>query len=209
MSDNVLVCRSKTKIAFWKYANCVATSIFLSVVGLYGLYLHGWRMFFAVFPFAVLFGIFAYFSGAERSRLKRSSLEIDAQNGLLTFRHFRFVASFFPEKPRVEEVVRFDQILGVRRVEVQKGNYWWQKGISGLRVRTDKGAVTISEEMEHFDVIATTLSELVAANESREDEYRKKIEAEPKIRTPWYVWLILIGAASALVIVGWKWMFPY
>jgi hypothetical protein len=200
MTAEILVCRCKTKIAFLNYAILTALPFFFSGGALYGLYLHGWRIFFAAFPFAVLSGIFAWIYGAERARLKRSSIEIDAQRGQITFRHFRFVASFLPEKPREEELIRFDQILALRRVEVQKGIY-------GLSVKTEKGAVTISEEMEHFEAIETTLSELVASNQSREDEFRKKVEAAPKIKTAWYGWLILFGGVAVVVFVGWKFMY--
>jgi hypothetical protein len=200
MPAEILVCRCKAKIAFLNYAILAAMPFFFFGAAIYGLYLHGWRMYFTVFPFAVLTGIFAYFYGAERARLKSSSLEIDAVREQLTFRRFRFIASFLPERPREEEVVRFEQVLGVKRVEVQKG-------IWGLAVRTEKGTVTISEEMEHFDVIASTLTELAASNASRKYEYRKKLEAEPRIRTAWYGWLILLGAVAIVMVVGWKLMY--
>jgi len=200
MPAMVTICRCKSKIALLNYTVLVALPFFLLGASLYGLYLHGWRMFFAGFPFAVLSGAFAYFYGAERARLKRSSLEIDVGRGVFTFRHFRFVSTFLPERPREEETVRFEEVLGFEHVEVQKG-------VSGLRVRTTKGTVTISEEMEHFDTIVAALSETVTANQSRKEEYRKQIEAEPKIETAWYGWLILFAAVAIVILVGWKTMY--
>lgn len=197
MPASVIVCRCKSKIAFFTYAILAVLPVFLLGASLYGLYLHGWRIFFAGFPFAVLSGLFAFFYGVERARLKRSSLEIDLERGVIIFRHFRFVATFLPEKPREEEVVRFDEVLALQRVEAQRG-------IAGLRVRTTKGAVVVSEEMEHFDTIVAALSEAVSANQLREDAYRRQVQAEPKIKTAWYGWVILAAAVLIVMLIGWK-----
>lgn len=198
--SSVLICRCKSRIAFLNYAILAAMPFALFGLSLYALHLHGWRIFVAVFPFGVLAGVFAFVYGAERARLRRSSLEIDTLCGVFTFRHFRFVAAFLPEKPREEETVRFDEVLDARHIEVQKG-------IGGIRVRTLKGRVTISEEMEHFESIVAAFGTAAEANQASPDEFRRKLEAEPKIKTPWFGWLILFVAVLIVGLTGWHAMY--
>ena len=197
MSTEVLVSRCKSKIAFQDYAFLTAAPVVFLGAAFFGLNRYGWLMFFAIFSFSILIGLYAYFYATERLRLIKSNLVFDPQHSSITFRHFRFTSSFLPQKPREEETIRFDQVISIGRFG----------DVAGLELRTEKGKVVISPEMEHFDAIEDILSDLVKANASRADEFKKSLQAEPKIKTAWYGWLILLISIATVIYVGWKFMY--
>lgn len=191
----------RVKITQLNYLIYAALPAAFTAISFYGLHRGGWKMFFAMFPFAIFFAVFAALLASERARLKRSSLTIDPSRGVIIFHHFRFVATFLPEKPRETEKVLFDQILDVRFRHGEKG------GPNRLEIKTTKGALVVSDEMEDFELIGSILGEIVTANKSNVAEYQKALQARPKIKTAWYGWLILLGAIAIVAFIVWKFMF--
>ena len=199
--SETLISRCRVKITRLNYSIYAAMPVTFMVFSLYLLHKDGWKFFFAMFPFAIFWMVFAVLLISERARLKRSSLTIDPSRGAIIFHHFRFVATFLPEKPRETEEVLFDQILGVRFRLGEKG------GPNRLEIKTTKGRLTVTDEMEDFESIENILGDIVAANKSNVAEYQKALQAGPKIKTAWYGWLILFGAVAIVAFIVWKFMF--
>lgn len=200
-NSETLTSRCRVKITQLNYSIYAALPAAFTVLSFYGLHRGGWKMFFAMFPFAIFFAVFAALLANERARLKRSFLTIDPSRGAIIFHHFRFVATFLPEKPRETEEVLFDQILDVRFRHGEKG------GPNRLEIKTTKGGLAVTDEMENFESIGNILGDIVAANKSNVTEYQKALQAGPKIKTAWYGWLILLGAIAIVALIVWKFMF--
>lgn len=186
-------------------AALIAVPVVLLGIAIYGLCRNksladGWHIS-EIFVSAMISGIIAFFEWVVRSRSKKLNLILDPQSSSITFRHFRFTASFLPEKPREEEIIRFDQIISTDILRDPEFG-----GIDGLELRTKKGKVVISKEIEHFAAISGILSGLETANALRADEFQR-LQAELKIKTPWYGWLILLISVIIVIYVEWKFIY--
>ena len=191
MSTHLFVFRDRSMSARIGVAGIVVIPFFIAYGVIHGTILHGWRVFIAGMPCVFFLGALAYIAVRERSLAHRRSIEIDTDRGSVTFRHFRFVSRFLPEKPRDCVHLYFSEILNARRVQVQKGVY-------GIEVRTTKGKVRISEEMDHYDRLVSSLAAVIEANMRDQESYTRTLALEPRIQTPWYGWLLLVLGVCAI-----------
>ncbi len=173
--------------------------IFFFGLSIYGLILHGWKMFLAGFPFALVMLPFGIFMHSEKKRLSKAKIEIYPETESFVFHHFRFTSQFLPEAPREKENLKFSDVLGCKFYSTQSGN--------SLHVRTTKGKVVITEEMSEFQSLTQIFSELSNANKLNEAEFDERMQEEPNIRTPWYGWLILASALACAAVAGWYFMY--
>lgn len=203
MERAVLTSKCKRRPSWSNLGFVTAGAVFFTLMPFYALFLHGlsgWRLLLAILPFTALVDFLAAWMWIDRRRLQGSSLEIDGDEQVLLLRNFRFTSRFLPEKPRPVERIPFAHILEAIPMEVTRG-------VRGLALRTSKGQVIVSEDMEQFDLIATTLAEVAQAARADEKGFAAGIAQEPKIRTPLYGWLILATAIAVVVFLGWKFMY--
>ena len=200
-SPNVLVCRFKPQPPTFN-EQMINLMPLLVLVGLvYQFIRHGWNWaaILITLPTVAVVWLVTRFFVRQRETPRNATIEIDSQRAQFIFRNFRFVSTFLPEEPRVEEVVRFDEVLGSARTEVRRDT-------PGLEIRTAKGTVIVSSEMENFPFLEDALDDLVEANLTRAEQ-GEPLAPEPKIRTPWYGWLILAVAVGSVAYLGWKFMY--
>ncbi len=192
--------KGRSFTALLNLAILVIVPAFILGAGIYGAYLHGWKMLLAALPFALLLGGLAFFMVSERARWRRATVSIDTDEGLVEFRDFRFTAAFLPEKPRKVERIRFEEIIAAYPCE-------FSKGTMGVEVRTTKGKVCIPDEMDRFPVLASLLGEIASANAADKAGHQKAVDSEPAIRTAWYGWVILAASVGVVLHFGWRFMY--
>ena len=61
----------------------------------------------------------------------------------------------------------------------------------------------ISGQMESFDVIRILLENLVTLNLADPEQHQANLRAEPKVKVPWFGWLILAGVFAGLGLLIW------
>jgi hypothetical protein len=199
--SDVLVCRFQPKPPTFSERLFDAALILVLVGLLFSFIRYGWNwgvVLIALPAIAVVWLVIRFFA-RQRETQRNASIEIDSQRAQFTFRNFRFVSTFLPEKPRPEEVVRFNEVVGAVGSEVRRGT-------PGLQIRTAKGTVLVSSEMENFSFLEAMVADLVEANLTRADE-GEPLPTEPEIRTAWYGWLILLVAVGSVAYLGWKFMY--
>lgn len=199
MPPDILVCRGCTRSGGANFALKGALALMLVFFLVKALIQRQWDALPALVPFTIICGTIFWFAKRERDRRARSGLEIDSQRGEIRLRHFSFVTGFLPEKPRPEATLRCSEILEVIASSNREGHY--------LRVRTEQGTFMVTHDMEHYEKIAAVLDEIVRANRANPETYQKSLNAEPKVRTTWWGWLILTGALAVVIALGWKFMY--
>lgn len=199
MITAVLISRSKVRVTFLHVIIWSLSPFVTLLISLLAIYLGQLALFFGCLVAALILLVGAYFYGVERFRDQRKIVEIDTQNGVIVFRHFRFITAFLPDAPREAESVRFSEVIGTEIGIDNRG--------TRIRLRTSKGIVTVTDEMAQFDVILVAFNEIVEANQSRESDYAKLLEQEPKIKTPWYAWVVFFMAVGVVAIIGWHFLY--
>ncbi len=71
-------------------------------------------------------------------------------------------------------------------------------------MRTTGGRVTVKDDLHPFQTLADVLSDIVELNRTSPEAYAAALAREPKIRTPWYGWLIMVAAIGAIAYVAVK-----
>lgn len=138
----------------------------------------------------------------QRWRLIKSGpqeVEVDAVKETVVFRGFTFIRSFTGNRPTPQMELRFEDILG--------GRIWVSHGKSSLNLRTTAGAVTIMDDVSPFQELVALLLDAAEANRIRPERYAQALAREPRVKTPWYGWLIFAAALVAVAGVAvavWK-----
>ncbi|MBI3884456.1 MAG: hypothetical protein HY302_01815 [Opitutae bacterium] len=181
----------------WIYA---ALPLTFAGLAIYGASIDRMPVFFVMLTFATIIGTAMLFAFTRSHRQMVQRLTFDPKRRIVLFENFKFVASFLPEKPRAAEEVAFDQILGADFSPAGKNE-------ATLSIRTTKGTVSFTEQMEHFEKIHAVIESLVILNKADRDTYQEKLNVEPEIKTAWYGWLILLGALATVCLLGWKFLY--
>lgn len=142
-------------------------------------------------PFACV-GALLYWIDRRR---KQHSLEIDPVRGIVTFRNFKFTKAFTDNKAEAVVELAFKEILGTSITTHQ--------GTVSMVLRTTRGKITLDDRFEHFDEVATVLTDCAEVNRKDPEGYREALAREPVVRTPWYVWFIILGAVGAVATAFW------
>lgn len=156
--------------------------------------------FLIVLFFALLFGGLMFFIFQQEKQRRRQVLTFDPSRRVIIFENFGWSASFLPTNPAACEEIPFNQLLGT-------DYYPPGRGPASLSIRTTKGSITLTDELQEFERIHAIVDSLVLLNKADRDAYQENLNAEPTIETPWYGWLILIVAIAAIVFLGWKFMY--
>lgn len=123
-------------------------------------------------------------------------VEIDGARALVVFHHFAFVASFVGNPTRDHVEVPFTDLL--------VGLIYRHKGRSILLLRTTKGKVTIGENVRPFQTLVELLLDVIELNRTSPADYHAALSREPRVRTSWYGWLIIVAALAAVAAVLWS-----
>ena len=151
-------------------------------------------MLFATLIAGALQGGLAYLALSRRAQMRKATVSVDTSDRSVVFRHFQFISTFLPEKPREEVRIRFEEVIAAYPV------------VRGVEVRTTKGKVQVPDEMDRFPVLASALGEIASSNAANQAEHQKAVAAEPKVRTAWYGWLILAAGVGIVFFLVWKLM---
>ena len=164
---------------------------------IFGLIINNWVMFYAFLGLAVfLTGLFWYVFN-EREKTNAMVLTFDPLHKVVVFENFGFATAFLPQKPRPREEVPFEQILDST---FYPGH---NDGLHTVRVRTSRGPTVISGDMEDFDAIRVLLESLVTLNEADPEQHQANLRSEPKVKIPWYGWLIFLAVFVGLGFLIW------
>ncbi|HWZ93882.1 MAG TPA: hypothetical protein VNW30_01690 [Opitutaceae bacterium] len=125
-----------------------------------------------------------------RKNAKRE-IRIDLDRALAEFHNFAFITSFSSNRTSECIEVLFAEILGTKIVSGR--NY------VALELRTTKGKVMISDNIQPFDRLVRILSDAVELNRTSPESYKNALAQEPVVRTPWYGWAIIV---ATLVVAG-------
>jgi hypothetical protein len=194
MSAERFVCRYKPNILPFSYVIIALFPIFMAGLGVRGLTSYGKGHDIIGLPLAVLFGIPAFLYVKDLARIRKSSVVVDSQRGVLVFSLFRFSSSsFLPGDTQNEVEIRFDQIS--RFNNFPSGN----SGIGGIDVWTEIGRVRIWDSIDRFQDMVSILQETIRSNAARSGEF-----AGSKSTTAWYSWLVLAVGISGVFFGAWK-----
>lgn len=126
-------------------------------------------------------------------------VEVNFAKATATFRGFQFVTSFIGNKPIREITLQFADILG--------GRIWTNHGRFSLYLRTTAGKVTIPDTVQPFQPLAAVLLDAAEVNRKNPTAFAAALAREPRIRTPWYGWLIFtlaLAVVAGLAIFLWN-----
>lgn len=118
-------------------------------------------------------------------------VDVDFDKRTVTFRGFQFITSFIANKAVRELTLPFTEIVG--------GRIWVNHGQSSLALRTTAGKVGIPDTVQPFQPLAAVLLDAVEVNRKNPTTFAEALAREPRIRTPWYGWMIF---ALALAIIA-------
>jgi hypothetical protein len=121
-------------------------------------------------------------------------VDVNFAKRTVTFRGFRFITSFIGNKPVRELTLPLADILG--------GRIWTNHGQFSLNLRTTAGKVTIPDTVQPFQPLAAVLLDAIEVNRKSPGTFAAALAREPKIRTPWYGWLILALALAVVAALG-------
>jgi hypothetical protein len=124
-------------------------------------------------------------------------LTIEPARKVVVFENFIFVTKFFPNKPSPREEIPFEGILDCTYYPGSKG------GPDSLRVRTVRGLTDIKADIESFETIRALLENLAILNLANPERHQSNLRKEPKVKVPWFGWLIFTGALLALWAFAW------
>lgn len=176
------------------YAALPLTCLGLSIGG---MVIGNWVMCLAFFGLAIFFAGLFWYVFVEAQKTRELVLAFDPTRKTVVFENFSFATTFLPQKPRLREEIPFEQILDCTFYPGHNG------GPPTLRVRTSQGPTVISGEMENFDAIRALLENLVTLNLADPEQHQVSLRSEPKVKIPWFGWLILAGVFSGLGILIW------
>jgi len=126
------------------------------------------------------------------------SVEVDGRRAMVVFRHFTFVTTFVGNRKKALTEVPFTDLLA--------GSVRRDKRRAFLTLRTTSGKVVVSDRLQPFQELVKLLLDAVELNRTFPDQYRAALAREPRVRTPWYGWLIIAAALAAVAVVWW-WFF--
>jgi len=169
------------------------------VLAVYGGYLHGWKMFLAVFPFGLLLLAGAVYWIKFRETMATAKILINPESEEIRFQNFQFSTQFLPQKAVEEEILGFSELLA--------GKLWIGQGRSSYHLRTLKGKVVIPEEISGFKDLVELLDKIIASNCANVKLHEKNLEREPKIKTKWYGWVVIVAALVTVGVAGWYFIF--
>ena len=126
-------------------------------------------------------------------------VEVNAATETIVFRGFKFATSFIGNRPTANLTLRFNDILG--------GRIWVGHAQFSLCLRTTAGKVTITDAVQPFHQVASVLLDAAEVNRATPDRYLEALAREPRIKTPWYGWLIFalaLGGVACLAVILWN-----
>jgi hypothetical protein len=130
---------------------------------------------------------------------------VNAITKKIVFRGFTFITGFIGNRRAELVSMHFQDILG--------GRIWVNDGQYSLSLRTTAGKVTVTDAVKPFHELAGLLFDVAEVNRSLPDGYAAALAREPRIRTPWYGWLIFalaLAGVAGLAVFLWnlptKWM---
>ncbi len=126
-------------------------------------------------------------------------VEVNAATETVMFRGFKFITSFIGNRRTTNLTLRFGDILG--------GRVWVNHGHFSLSLRTTAGTVTITDAVQPFHEVASVLLDAAEVNRATPDRYLEALAREPRIKTPWYGWLIFavgLGGVAGLAFILWN-----
>ena len=166
MSADNLICRFKRDLLPASYILIALAPIIFVAASIRGLTrfakVGDWHFLLV----AIAFGVPAYWYVSDLARIRRSSILVDSKNGTVTFCGFRFWSLSpvsVPGRERIQEVIRFEQIVAKERFPSGKS------GISGIVVRTTIGRVRIWDTIENYGALDSIIDEIVALNDKRDE----------------------------------------
>ncbi len=145
----------------------------------------------SILGFGVFFiGIWIY---AERKRGAGTgaAIEIDPVTRRIVFRHFAFLVHFNRNPVLAECTLHASDILGVEPLADNQGR--------AVAVRTTRGRVALYDRLENYDQIVALLADFAESNRLDPVAFRAAIAREPKLKTPWWGWLLLVGLSVGVV----------
>lgn len=177
-----------------------AFPITLLTLAIYGICIDRLVMFSVMLGGAIVVGGAMLLSFSSEKQRLTQSVAFDPVRRVIRFENFQFISTFLPEKPRILEVIEFVNVLG-------SDFYPSGRGPAMLHIRTTKGSVDLTDQMENFEQVRAIIESVILLNKANREVYQEKLNAEPEIRTAWYGWLILLGAFAAVAFLCWKFMY--
>jgi hypothetical protein len=132
---------------------------------------------------------------ARQGGANEPEVEFDARRRVVTFRNLAFTVAFIgnPVRERVE--VPFSDLI--------VGTIIAAKGTLSLKLRTAQGTVTFDNRMNEFSKLAALISDACEQNRLNQEQFQDALAREPKIRTPWYGWAILVVSVISVIAAFW------
>jgi hypothetical protein len=122
--------------------------------------------------------------------LREYEVTVDFAKRVVVFRGLKFIASFMGNKPVPERTLPFGDILNAR--------IWSSHGHQTLSLRTTAGTVGIPDTVQPFPQLASVLFDIAEVNRTDPVAFAAALAREPKIKTPWYGWLIFAAALAGV-----------
>jgi hypothetical protein len=134
---------------------------------------------------------------AEKTTFLPSSSKtviVDATRETVEFRGFTFVTRFRGNKSQPSVVVPFAEILG--------GRAWTNHGQLTVSLRTTIGNVGVAG-LESMPRLGALLFDIAESNRRNPEKYAAALAREPRVRTPWWAWLIPAAAIAVIALIAW------
>ncbi len=133
------------------------------------------------------------FTARENSDTRGISVQVDGGRGLVIFRNVRFIAAFVGNKRQ--------DIVELPLTDILALSTGFHKGRAYLNLRTTAGRLTLHDSVQPFRTLADLLDDIIELNRTDPSGYRDARAREPVVKTPWYGWLIIAAAMTAVVWV--------
>ncbi len=150
-----------------------------------------------VLIFAAFVGCLAYWMLSQRATMKKYRLVIDPEVEKIEFHFFTFVSQFLPEPPRRKVELGFREIISLKRQQGRGGH-------DDYEVRTTEGKVILPSFMDDMPTVLEVLNLILEKNKLTPGIRESALSEEPKIKTPWYGWALLVGGIGVIAFIGWK-----
>jgi len=147
--------------------------------------------------FSLFIGGLSWWLFSVRSTMMKYRIIIDPNEETIEFHYFTFVRRFLPEKPIERMILNYRDILSMKKQEGRGGHH-------DYLLRTTEGKVTVPSFMNDSTTLLELLDLILEKNRLSPDERNSSLQNEPKVRTPWYAWIILICAIGLFAFIGWK-----
>lgn len=146
-----------------------------------------------------LFALVFWFSYSVGKRARPLILTFDATRKIVVFENGKFLTQFFPAPPRSREEIPFEEILACYFSPSE------DRGQSRLRLKTVRGLTDVPGRISNFDAVRALFESIVTLNLADSEQHRIYLQRIPKIKVPWYGWLIIAAPIGAVVWLIW-WM---